>query len=133
MTNNMPLTEYQIKLAKGLLEHLLKNKYENISYLELAHAIGEMSARKVGDNVGPISKYCHSLGLPLISVKVVSRQFKKPKPSSGFYALYKSLGINSDLSEDEAIESQRKKVESCKNWKKLSEHLEKAIEDRTEV
>lgn len=128
MTNNIPLTKYQIKLAKGLLKHLLKNNYEDISYLDLAHVIGEKSARKVGDNVGPISKYCHSIGLPLISVKVVSRQFKKPKPSAGFYALYQGLGINSDLSEDEAIESERKKVENCKNWQKLSDSLKQMAE-----
>ncbi|MDO4756940.1 MAG: HNH endonuclease [Parabacteroides sp.] len=116
------LTDVQIKLAEQLLLTVVK-KEPMVTYSELAERINPpIHHRNVGKNIGEISKLCHQLGLPLLSVKVVNKYSQNV--GTGFFDLCHELGINvSSSSERELCKQELKKIRECTEWYKLAEYL----------
>ena len=116
------LTEQQTKLAEQLLISVIKRE-PTIEYNEIAKRIEpNMHWRQVGKEVGEISKLCYEMGLPLLSVKIVSKE--KGTVGEGFFNLMKILNIDTDgKTERELFNEELKKIRECTEWHKLSDYL----------
>jgi hypothetical protein len=78
--------------------------------------------RQVGRKIGEVSKLCHELGLPLISVKVVGKG--RGTAGAGFYPLFEMLGMDTHgKSENELFSQELKNVRECKEWYRLADYL----------
>ncbi len=128
-SDTIKLNEHQKNITRILLEMLLKEPNLSFSYEQIAEKsrIGKEGAISVGASIGKISELCYQLGLPLISVKVYSKE--KGTPKNGFFELYKRLtGNPMHLSETDAIRQEIAKISDCEHWQILSDYLDLGID-----
>lgn len=115
-----PLTVRQRNIGKALLEHIRKTG-NTITYKALGNAVGLVTPDEihyvVGNEIGEVSKYCYRLGLPLISVMVVSGDTMMC--GKGFRGLCDELEICQDMNDMELQCIWTKRVLECKDWSKL--------------
>lgn len=118
----MKLTDTQVKLAEQLLLTII-NRESVVEYKELGDRVSPpVFWRKVGPEIGEVSKLCHKLGLPLLSAKVVKKG--QGIVGDGFYGLLPELGIDTKgKTEKELLSEELQKIRNCKEWHRLADYL----------
>ena len=125
MRNEKPLTKPQIKCGKVLLECIAKGQY-TITYSEVAERTG-IPARALGHDVGAaigeLSKHCHKLGLPLISVMVVQKGTQTC--GEGFFDLCLEHNVHPEYNKSmkSMINVCMEEVKNCKRWKEFADYM----------
>lgn len=123
--NRILLTNPQKRCAKILLEYIANGKF-TIEYGEMASLTGipaHAPGRDVGAQVGEVSKLCHQLGLPLISVMVVLKDTQIC--SDGFYDLCNELNVHPEFKDKmgKMMEACMNDVKECKQWHILADEI----------
>ncbi len=105
------LTEKQKIMADALVKRA--NNKQTITFAELEKISG-IDRRGIGGQVGKISKRCQELGLPLISVLVVSSEDRKTP--IGFTKEFYPNNVDQN---DIVCEEEKQKVFAQKDWSAL--------------
>lgn len=118
----MVLTDIQKKLAEQLLITVITHE-SRVDYSDLASRIvPPIFHRRVGNEIGEISKLCHELGLPLLSAKVVNKATQSA--GSGLFRIMKEVGrYDPNIPEREQEERERRNIYFCEEWYKLADYL----------
>ena len=124
------LTKKHIECGKILLE-LITNGKNNITYEEIKNQTGiptYLPGHDVGAYVGDLSMHCHKLGLPLISVMVVSKETQIC--GEGFFKLCNGLNVHPEYKT--SMKSMFKvcmdEVKQCKRWGEFADYLNLKID-----
>lgn len=129
--NRILLTNPQKRCAKILLECIANGKY-TIEYGEMAALTGVPAHSRwngVGAQIGEVSKLCHQLGLPLISVMVVLKDTQLC--ADGFYDLCNELNVHPEFRNNmgKMMEACMNDVKECKQWHILADEIGLVIEN----
>lgn len=122
------ITDEHRFIVKYLLEKVSIGELK-ISYGELSDAIKKKHNVEVNPHtvlphrIGLISRICHQLGLPMLSVVVVNDLTQLP--GEGFYRLYDELHnthyFGNEYFEKKIRKEVKDEVLNCKEWNKLAE------------
>lgn len=126
------LTELQKMIAKELLS-IASDETHFFTYLELGNKYSLHPRFQVPDEVGMISRKCHELGLPLLSVLVVNQ--KTREPGIGFNELCNELQVHPELMNDADAQSIAciNDVRACSDWSALERYLAEIPDPVSEV
>ncbi|MBQ9460372.1 MAG: HNH endonuclease [Clostridia bacterium] len=119
------LTNPQKRCAKVLLECIAKGEF-TITYKKMNEKTGipvHKPGNDVGTHVGEVSKLCHQLGLPLISVMVV--KIETNMCGDGFYDLCIKLNVHPEYKDsmEKMMEACMNDVKECKQWHILADEI----------
>ena len=125
-----PLTKAQINCGKVLLECIARGQYR-ITYSEVSRLTGvslRAPGHDVGAQIGELSKHCHAMGLPLISVMVVQKDTLVC--GEGFFDLCNELNVYPMFKEKMALMFKMNMfaVKDCTRWGELADYLGLSIE-----
>lgn len=116
-----PLTKNQIACGIVLLNRIAEGNY-TIEYNQVESLTG-IPARKVGTEIGELSKHCHNLGLPLISVMVVSKETHYC--GDGFFRLCEELNVHPEFHKNmkNMFDVCMSEVKNFTEWSKLADYM----------
>ena len=126
------LSDPQKRCAGILLECIAKGQfaitYSDIEGLTGIPAHSQIRGIDVGAQVGEVSKLCHQLGLPLISVMVVLKECMIKGEhfcGVGFYNLCNELNVHPEFKDKmgKMIEACLNDVKECKQWHILADEI----------
>lgn len=122
------VAEKQPPYIDGVIEY---GKLDDVTKTELKYAARPFNEVS-GEMLGNISIFCNSMGLPLISVIVISADNNKKEPSHGFYSLMLNLGKikkipTSDFDRIGIYVPEMKKVHDSREWSRLETALDSMI------
>lgn len=125
-----PLTKAQINCGKVLLECIARGQYR-ITYSEISDLTGiplRAPGHDVGAHIGELSKHCHAMGLPLISVMVVQKDTLVC--GEGFFDLCNELNVHPEFKKKMSamFDVCMKEVKDCTRWGELADYLGVSIE-----
>lgn len=125
-----PLTKPQINCGKILLECIAKGQY-TIEYNEIAKLTGiplRAPGHDVGAHIGELSKHCHKLALPLISVMVVLKDTRVC--GEGFFSLCNELNVHPEYknSMKNMFNACMEDVKQCGRCQELADYLNVRID-----
>lgn len=129
------ITEHQKYIIEILLNQIIKGdtriEYGNLSKILLEKYKTDINPHTVLPSmIGNISKLCHSLRLPMLSIVVVNSQTQLP--GEGFYKLYDELHnthiCGNKFFEDKIRKQIKNDLLNCKNWNRLTDYLNINIE-----
>ncbi len=125
-----PLTKNQIACGKALLSCIAQGRY-TIEYNQLEAMTG-VYIRRIGTEIGELSRHCHALGLPLISAMVVGKNTQLPD-FDGFTPLCYEYHVHPELHGKigKLIEACMADVRNCTEWHKFADYLGVTIEGLT--
>lgn len=118
------LTAEEKEAAEILLSNIAKGTY-HITYKELSdkmstHPNPHIGLIKILDHIG---MKCGELGLPFITLMVVSQNSKEP--GDGAYVFYKRFNIDTrGKTNNELFSWEMSKIRKCPNWQLLADDLE---------
>lgn len=132
------VTDIQKYIIEILLNQIIKSD-TRIEYGKLSQILEEKYNVTINPHtvlpviIGDISKLCHQLGLPMLSMIVVNKNTQLP--GEGFYKLYDELH-NTNICGNKFFEDKiRKQIKedllNCNNWNKLTDHLGLSVEGIT--
>ena len=125
-----PLTKAQINCGRVLLECIARGQY-TIDYSDISKLTGvplRAPGHDVGAAIGELSKHCHELGLPLISVMVVQKA--TGICGEGFFYLCNELNVHPEYSKnmDAMFKACMNDVRECARWGEFADHMKLKIE-----
>lgn len=125
------LNDIEWQLADFLVENEL-NKRGNSTYTEIAEELSRRLHRNINEHfglrypLGNVSDLCFSLGLPLISARVIYKDATKTQAvADGFYSF--ACGYRPEYKSMKPIDAWKSElslIRACKDWQQLRDYLD---------
>ena len=127
------LKDIDRELAEILLENVMNN-LGKLTYLEIAENLSIRLGREINphyglrNSLGVVSTLCFSLGLPLISARVIySGATSNQAVGEGFYSFASVFRPEyENMTPVDAWKNEIRLIRECKNWLRLREFLDRA-------